>query len=128
MVHNTCVIADYWGKMLNGVNNNDGILNSQLDKQNEVSKVTTNPIKNPYQNSDKNLLIDETSISSQAVKLYQREQDIKNFTKLAMSDPEDMSHENIIDSLFRKGISDPFADEALSGLADNQRLLDDLGL
>lgn len=114
--------------MLNGINNNDGILNSKTDKQNEVSKVTTNPIKNPYQNIDKNLLIDETAISNTAIQLYQREQDVSKFNALAMSDPENMSHEEIVDSLFSNGVTDPFSDEALSNLTSNEKLLSDLGL
>lgn len=114
--------------MLKGVNNNDGILNSQLDKQNEVSKVATNPIKNPYQDIDKNMLIDETAISSAAMQLYQKEQDVSKFNKLAMSDPENMSHDEIVDSLFSKGVVDPFSDEALSSLTNNQNFLADLGM
>lgn len=115
--------------MLNGINNNEGILNSQTDKQSEVSKLTTNPIRsNPYSNVNKNLLIDETAISSEAVKLYEREQDIKKFTNLAMSDSDDLSHEQIIANLFDKGAVDPFSDDALSQLSSNQNLLDDLAL
>lgn len=114
--------------MLNGVNNNEGILNSQVDKQNEISKVVTNPLKNPYQNIDKNLLIDETAISSQAINLYQKEQDIKKFSNLAMSDPEDLSHEEIIANLFNKGVLDPFSEDSIANLSENQRLWDDLGL
>ena len=114
--------------MLNGIDSNDGILNSQLSKQSEVSKLATNPIKNPYANSDKNLLIDETAISDQAVKLYEKEQDVKKFTSLAMSNPEDSSHEQIIDSLFSKGVTDPFSDDVFSQLSSNQKLLDDLSL
>lgn len=114
--------------MLNGVNNNDGILNSQLDKNNEVSKVITNPIKNPYQKIDESLLVDETAISNQAIKLYEQEQDIKKFTNLVMSDPEDLSHEEILEGLFAKGLTDPFSDDVLSGLSENQKLWNDLEL
>jgi hypothetical protein len=61
--------------MLNGVNNlNDELNNSQLDKQIGVNGVITNPINNPYKNLDKNLLIDETAISTEAINLYQKEQ------------------------------------------------------
>lgn len=114
--------------MLNGIKN-EGILNSQTDKQNEVSKLTTNPIKNnPYSNADKSLLIDETAISTEAVKLYEREQDVKKFTNLALSDADDLSHEEIIANLFNKGCTDPFSDEVLGQLSINQNLLDDLAL
>jgi len=112
--------------MVNGVNLNDELNNTQIDRQLGVSSVATNPINNPYRNIDKNLLIDETAISDEAVNLYQKEQDVQKFTALMMSDPNDMSHQDIIDSLFSKGLSDPFSDETLQELAGNQNLLGDL--
>lgn len=114
--------------MVNGVNLNDEISNNQIDRQLGVSGVATNPINNPYRNNDKNLLIDETAISDEAVNLYQKEQDVQKFTNLAMSDPNDMSHEDIIAGLFSKGVSDPFSDETLQQLAGNKNLLSDLEL
>lgn len=113
--------------MVDGINLNDELNKAQLDKQlGVINGVVTNPINNPYKNADKNLLIDETAISNEAINLYQKDQDIANFSKLAMSDPEDMSHEEILANLFDKGVSDPFSDEALQGVAGSQRLLDDL--
>lgn len=114
--------------MVNGVNLNDELNNAQLNGQMGISGIVTNPINNPYKNIDKNLLIDETAISHEAINLYQNEQDVKQFNSLAMSDPEDMSHEEIIAGLFNKGVSDPFSDEALQETAGNQRLLEDLSL
>lgn len=113
--------------MVNGINqelNN----NSQLDGRIGVSGVVTNPINNPYKNIDKSLLIDETAISDEAVNLYQKEQEVNKFNALAMSDPEDLSHEEIIANLFGNGISDPLSDEAIEELSGNQKLLDDLSL
>ena len=114
--------------MLNEVNNKEDLLKPQVDKQLEVSGVATNPIKNPYKNLDSNLLIDETAISKEALNLYQKEQDVKKFNNLAMTDPNDTSHDEIIANLFNKGFTDPFSDEALSSLVNNNKLLDDLGL
>jgi len=115
--------------MLDGINNNsDLLLNAQVDKQNGVIGVTTNPIKSPYRNLDKNLLIDETAISSEAVNLYESEQDVKKFNTLAMSDPSDLSHEDIIANLFSKGVLDPLADNIISQLSENKNLLKDLSL
>jgi len=112
--------------MLNGVKLNDELNNSQLNGQMGVSGVVTNPINNPYKNVDRNLLIDEGAISNEAVNLYQKEQDVKQFNALAMSDPQDLSHEDIISNLFAKGVSDPYSGETLSALAGNQKLLEDL--
>lgn len=116
-----------WGNMLNGINLNEELKNT-TDSQIGVSSVVTNPINNPYKNIDKSLLIDETAISDEAVNLYQKEQDVKGFNSLAMSDPEDLSHEEIIAGLFNKGVCDPFSDEAVEELTTNKILLEDLSL
>ncbi len=108
--------------MLNGIN-----LNNNKDAM-SIGSVVTNPISNPYKNYDRSLLIDESAISQQAVNLYQKEQDIKQFTSLAMSNPEDLSHEEIISSLFQKGVVDPFSDEAIEALTNNEKLLRDIAL
>lgn len=114
--------------MLNNVGINNDLNNSQLNGQFGVSGVATNPINNPYKNVDKNLFIDETSISDDAINLYQHEQDVKQFTNLAMSNPEDLSHNDIIDGLFNSGASDLFSDESLEKLSGNQKLLDDISM
>lgn len=122
------MVSTDWGKMLNGVNNKEDLLQAQVDKQLGVSSVATNPIKNPYKNIDSSLLIDETAISNEALKLYEKEQDVKKFNQLAMTDPNDVSHEEIIANLFDKGVIDPHSDEVLSDLVNNNKLLNDLGL
>lgn len=112
--------------MLNSVNND--VSSSSLDNKISVNGVMTNPINNPYKNIDRNLLIDETAISNEAVSMYQKEQDVSQFNKLAMSDPEDLSHEDIISGLFSNGVSDPLSDDMAQELAVNPKLLEDLGL
>lgn len=114
--------------MLNGINYNDELNSSQLDRQIGVNGVVTNPINNPYKKIDKSLLIDETAISHEAISLYQKEQDVNKFNNLALSNPEDLSHEQIISDLFQKGVSDPFSDEALTELSGNEKLLNDLSI
>ena len=68
------------------------------------------------------------SLSKHALQLYERQCDIKNFTKLVMSDPENTSHNAIIDDLFEKGVKDPLERQKLEKLAQNDRFLKDLGL
>ncbi len=114
--------------MLNGVNLGDELNNAQLKNQIGVNGIVTNPIKNPYEKIDRTLLIDETAISNEAVNLYQKEQDVKQFSALAMSNPEDLSHAQIIANLFEKGVSDLFSNESISALSNNQKLLNDLSL
>lgn len=115
--------------MLNSVNLNNELNSSSLDSRvGGVNGVVANPINNPYKNTDKSLLIDETAVSDEALNLYQKEQDINKFNTIAMSDPQDLSHEEIIAGLFNSGVSDPFSEEMVEELANNQKLMDDLGL
>lgn len=60
--------------------------------------------------------------------MYERNCDIKNFSKLVLSNPENDSHNKIMDELFSRGVVDPFDDERLLELSDNSRFLRDLGL
>lgn len=68
-------------------------------------------------------------LSKHALNLYERKTDINNFTKLALSNPENTSHNKIVDELFEKeGIVDPFCEESVFELSENERFLKDLGL
>ena len=60
--------------------------------------------------------------------MYERNCDIKNFSKLVLSNPENDSHNKIMDELFSRGVVDPSDDERLLELSDNSRFLRDLGL
>lgn len=69
------------------------------------------------------------SLSRHALNLYERKTDINNFTRLALSDPENNSHNEIVDQLFGKeGFKDPFEEDALFSLSENEKFLKDLGL
>lgn len=76
------------------------------------------PIKNEFLNS----------LSKRALEMYQRQCDIKNFSKLVTSDPENNSHIEMMQERFKEGIIDPFEDEKLANLANNEKFLKDLGL
>ena len=67
------------------------------------------------------------SLSKHALNLYERKTDINNFTRLALSNPENTSHNLIVEELFGKD-GDPFAEDALFTLSENERFLKDLGL
>jgi hypothetical protein len=84
------------------------------------------PIKTLKENTKNSFL---KGLSRHALSLYERKTDVNNFTKLALSNPENKSHEAIVDSLFREeNIIDPFSEEALFTLSENERFLKDLGL
>ena len=69
------------------------------------------------------------SWSQHALNLYERKSDVKNFTKLVLSDPENVSHNEIVDDLFIKGQAiDPFENDNLFDLSENEKFLKDLGL
>lgn len=91
------------------------------------SKTNTAPITIPEEFvTPKNEYLKK--ISQKAVDLYQKQTDINNFSKLVLSNPENESHNDLVQKLFNEGVSDPFVDEKLAHLADNQKLLKDLGL
>lgn len=85
----------------------------------------SNPILRAYQPA-KNDFLDK--LTQHAVAMFEKKCDIKNFSKLAISDMNEYSTEEIARELNCKGISDPFEDEKLAELADNEKFLKDLGL
>lgn len=76
--------------------------------------------------TEKNYFLKE--ISKKAVDLYEKQSDIKHFSELVLSNPENTSHNNMVEQLFEEGVVDPFVDEKLADLANNQKFLKDLGL
>lgn len=67
--------------------------------------------------------------SFHALNLYERKTDINNFTRLVLSNPENKSHNKIVDQLFgEEGVIDPFEEDKLFALSENERFLKDLGL
>ncbi|MBE7709359.1 MAG: hypothetical protein E7Z93_02805 [Cyanobacteria bacterium SIG32] len=67
-------------------------------------------------------------ISQKAVELYEKQSDINHFSKLVLSNPENTDCNEMVNKLFEDGVTDPFVDEKLANLADNQKFLKDLGL
>jgi|GEM_PF-714546 len=67
-------------------------------------------------------------LTKHAVNLYEKKCDVKNFSKLVLSDIHNNSGNDIMNELFAKGVIDPFEDEKLADLSNNSRFLRDLGL
>ena len=67
-------------------------------------------------------------ISQKAVELYEKQADINHFSKLVLSDPENTDCFSRVDELLQDGVVDPFVDDKLEQLADNKKILKDLGL
>lgn len=111
-------------KVLNGIYNDN--INNYINRDSGIKhvsdaqrKYTTSPFNNSH-------LIDETNISNEAINLYEKEQDIKRFASLVISDESDDSHVNIMEQLFSDGVVSPFTDDDLESLLDNQKFLDDI--
>lgn len=121
--------------MIHGINNenNEQLVNARLNGQNGISSVVTNPIgnKNPYNKETKFNLVDVSDISMDAVKIFQREQDVKEFTKLALAGMDDEeTYNQQVEELFSKGVFDPFmvddTDTLAQDLANNEEFLKDI--
>lgn len=100
-------------------------LSEKLSTKNKKACNGMKPIDVDFDTS-KNEFLD--NLSKKAIKLYEKQHDIKKFTQLVISDQENNSHNQLVNDLFRKGIIDPLEDEKLEQLADNSRFLRDLGL
>lgn len=89
------------------------------------NSIATNPLSVDF-DERKSVFLDK--LTRNAVDMYERNCDVKNFSKLVLSDPENNSHNKIMDELFAQGVIDPGDDERLMELSDNSRFLRDLGL
>lgn len=94
-------------------------------EQEKHNSVATNPLSVDFDDRRSVFL---NKLTKTAVNLYERNCDIRNFTKLALSNPENQSHNEIMDELFSQGVIDPSDDEKLMELSNNSRFLRDLGL
>lgn len=110
--------------MLKGLSGQD-LINKNSVQSSNIEKLSLTK-KNPYSDIDKNLLIDETNISNEAINLYQKDLDIKKFASLAMSDPDNLSHNTLVaQNVF--GIQDSsFENKIIEGIFNNKSFLRDL--
>ncbi len=111
--------------MLN-ITNNDKFNSNNIKEQADILKVGMSLYKGTQQNSQISQLFDETDISNKALNLYQKELDIKNFTQLALSNPENSSHIDLtIQTLFAKS-TNMSNEELANSLLGNDKFLSDL--
>ncbi len=110
--------------MLNRLSGQD-LINKNFIQNTNIEKISSDK-KNPYSDVDKNLLIDETSISSEAFNLYQKDLDIRKFTALALSDPDNLSHNSLVlQNVFEVPDND-FENTLIEGIFSNKTFLKDL--
>ncbi len=114
--------------MFNNINDNnrDLLFNSQYGNAGNIvniANIRSNIQRNGYST---NPYVDKTEISQNAMQMFQRDLDINKFTKLASSNPEDISHLDRMRELFENGVVDPFEEDVLAELSGNSKLWDDL--
>ncbi len=97
----------------------------KLNIEKKKASAAINPIEVDFDDNKHDFL---NKLTKNALNMYEKKCDVKNFTKLVLSDPENTSHNDIVNELFSKGIIDPTDDEKLLELSDNKRFLRDLGL
>ena len=112
-----------WGFMFNNINDNNLL---QLDTASNVINIAN--VRSSLQKSgyNKNPYVDKTEISANAMQLFQKDLDVRKFTKIASQNPEDISYFEQMQELFSQGVIDPFEDDVLSELVTNSKLWDDL--
>ena len=98
----------------------------QLIKSRNSALPATSPIAVAKAVAKRKFLLGQTK---HALDLYVKKCDVNRFTELALSNPEDKSHNDIMEKLFsEKNIIDPLSDENISSLIGNNDFLKDLGL
>lgn len=90
-----------------------------IKKHSDSNYMATSPFEALKNSAQKNLL---KNLSEHALNLYQRKTDIKNFTKLALSNPQDLTHNDLI----KEKELDEY--DILFDLTNNEDFLKDLDL
>lgn len=112
--------------MLNGINNSSDLQKQQIAQSTGMDKTGLFGRSNPYSKMDKNHFIDQLDISSDAMKLFERDADIKRFTQLALSDPSDVSHNMKVASDIASGSVELSDSDVVNNLFSNQKFLEDI--
>ena len=97
--------------MLNGISAQE-LANKNLVQETDIEKIQ-NKNKNPYAEIDKTLLIDESNISKEAI-------------KLALSNPEDTSHNKLVMEKVFQADDGEFSEKVIEGMFNNRNFLKDL--
>lgn len=111
--------------MLNNISS-DSLINNSLIQQNEVTsverKLTTS---NPYA-ANKNELVDESDISSEAMSLYQKDQEIQQYKSMVMDSLNSGSGIDDIKSLIQNGNYSVSDEDLASSMMDDFDLVQHL--
>ncbi len=92
-------------------------------RQNDGRTKSSSMMTSPFESND--VL---KKLSYDALNLFERKMDVKKFTRLALSNPENTNYVEQVNELFKSGVKDPLSDEELDLLFSNPKFLKDLGL
>lgn len=116
--------------MFNNLNKDDIITKSQLFEQIQPDKILGDSFAKTinYQGIHSNFCLDIPEIIEQEKQKQERHEDIAKFTKLAMSDMENFTHDDRVKELFaNENIRKEYEDEVLLSLCSDNQFLQDLG-
>lgn len=121
--------------MLNNIsdsfNNKDIITKSQMYEQMSPDTISSDSFAKTinYQGIHYNFCLDKPEIIEEEKRRQEYREDVKKFTRLAMSDIENESHNDLVKKVLGDSvILDVYNDEIMSDLATNEQLLNDIGL
>ena len=117
--------------MLNNINNENIITKSQIYEKLQPDKVLGDSFAKTinYQGIHSNFCLDVPEIIEEEQRQQQRRDDITKFTRLAVSDIENESHNMLVNELFSdKKVLSEYENQILSDLSTNEQLLKDLGI
>lgn len=99
---------------------------SEALSNSSISKISSLGVSNAYNTNDNDLFVDESNISDAAIRLYEREQDVKRFTELVLSDADDNSADALVINKALNGEISIDDDEAVFSLLSNEDFLNEL--
>ena len=106
----------------------DKIQGNQADSVSQsasLDRIKEIELKNHYGANDINYIVDESEISDEAYRKYERENDIKHFSKILMETDEQEATELVLKKAFDGTISINDTD-IISDLVNNSDLLNDI--
>ncbi|MCM1265778.1 MAG: hypothetical protein NC200_06225 [Candidatus Gastranaerophilales bacterium] len=117
--------------MFNSLNTENIITKSQMYEQMLPDKILGDSFAKTvsYHGIQNNFCLDIPEILEEEQRQQEHRNDIAKFTKLAMSDIENITHNKLVEENFTTTELDAiFGDNIISSLSTNEQLLNDLGL
>ena len=96
-----------------------------ISQSTSLDKIQELELKNHYKDYDSNYIIDESRISDEAYRKYQREIDVKNFSNILLQTSEKEATELVLQKAFDGTISIN-DDNILNDLISNNDLLNEI--